>query len=1238
MTDRSRAMFLALVFIFFSHAHLSNGQEIIQFERAAIAIPTSLYGGFLIDRDGFIWIGTTGSGVFRYDGYELKSFSGSVEGLMIVSIVEDKDGVIWIASLSNGITSYDKETGLFTKYKHDPENANSLSSNNFAFLSQTLYVDESNRLWVGTDGGGLCVYDKTTSTWTRHTHDPGDSTSLSDNAVTAIAQGKDGALWVGTQRGGLNRFVPETGKWEQYTHNPDDPGSLSDNWICSILEDRDEILWIGTKKGGLNKLDKAASKFNHYTYDPNDAQSIGGDEVWSLHEDHSGGIWTSRLVSSSSGLDRFDKETGTFTRFAHDPSDPATVGSNAITRVFQDPRTKIIWVINHDGRIDKNDRNASRFRHWPGGLNHSQSLSGRLILPILQDNENIVWVGTMAGGLNRIDRITGNITRYSPNPHDPSSIPRARVTALHKDSAGDLWIGFWDGILARFDRDLGQCVRIYEHDPTDPLSITESERLKYILEDRDDPNILWLATVKGGLDKFDKSQESFTHYKHTLDNTNSLSHNSVITLYDDGKGMLLLSTYGGGLDIFDKKTETFTNYRNVAGNPQSLGSDTLYEVLETSDGELWVARKGGISHFNPESGNFKNYDKDEDGVPLGPVGCLLQDDEGNFWLGTAGTGLVRFDPRTGATKRFSVYDGLQGDTYFWTSRLKTTDGEMWFGGANGISSFYPTEIMENPHAPIVRLTALSQGGNPVNLGSSPERLREITLDWRNNYFEFQFAALNFTVPEKNQYAYRLEGWDEEWFDAGSNPHGTYSGLAGGRYTLKLKGSNNDGVWNEDGASITIIVNPPFWETTWFYCAIVGSGLIIVFAIGFEAIRLRKEIRNRKQAEKERAKLEKQLHHSQKLETIGTLSGGIAHDFNNILTPILGYADMGRRKVSQSHPVFAMLEQISKGAHRAKELVEQILLFSKQTEKERTPLHLPLLVQEAVSLLRPSIPTTIEIQQHIDTACHYVMADESQMHQVIVNLCTNAWQAMEDKGGTLMIGMKEVLVDDSMTRAHPHLNEGDHVCMTVTDTGIGMDSATLDRIFEPFFTTKPVDKGTGMGLSVVHGIVRSHHGDILVSSEPGKGSTFRVYIPIAQSEETAAKEEIESIRLGRESLMVVDDDMAIGELVKEMLEELGYTIEVHTNSQKALDAFDRQPDLYDLVISDLTMPGMTGLELSDQLKRIRSGIPIIIMTGYGNKLTPDTRKQYGITEVIGKPIVTPKLASTIRTVLDRRIRN
>lgn len=381
-------------------------------------------------------------------------------------------------------------------------------------------------------------------------------------------------------------------------------------------------------------------------------------------------------------------------------------------------------------------------------------------------------------------------------------------------------------------------------------------------------------------------------------------------------------------------------------------------------------------------------------------------------------------------------------------------------------------------------------------------------------------------------------------------------------------------------------------------------------------------------------LEEQLRRSQKLETIGTLAGGIAHDFNNMLTPILGYVDMALHNLENSNPLYHNLKQVLNASIRAKDLVEQILLFSKQSEKKHQPLALHSLVKEVLKLMRPSIPTTIKIQQHIDANCKQVLADASQIHQVLVNLCTNAWHSMEDKGGELIIELQQVFLDTNALQLHPMLTEGEYARLSVIDSGHGIEEPTIERIFEPFFTTKTVDKGTGLGLSVVHGIVRSHKGDIQVKSSPGRGSVFHVYLPVLNDVVKKSEGKTKKIDRGHESILVVDDDVFVAKLVKSMLEKLGYKVSSFNSSRDALENFRQHPQIYDLLISDLTMPEMTGLELAEQVQKVSPDFPVMIMTGYGEELNEDSNRTYGIRKVIGKPLEMQRLAITVRELLEK----
>jgi PAS domain S-box-containing protein len=392
-----------------------------------------------------------------------------------------------------------------------------------------------------------------------------------------------------------------------------------------------------------------------------------------------------------------------------------------------------------------------------------------------------------------------------------------------------------------------------------------------------------------------------------------------------------------------------------------------------------------------------------------------------------------------------------------------------------------------------------------------------------------------------------------------------------------------------------------------------------------------DITERKRMEKEKKKLEARLRQAQKMEAIGTLAGGIAHDFNNILFPILGYSEMLMNDAPDNSDLKRDLSMIFNGTKRARDLVKQILAFSRQREYDLKPIKVHLVVKETLKLIRSSIPATIDIMQNI-IDCELVMADYTQIHQVAMNLLTNAYHAMEKKGGKLKVTLKEVdLRADDLKGMPP----GTYVRLTISDTGIGMDQSTIDRIFDPYFTTKKEGKGTGLGLAVVHGIIKSHGGHISVYSEPGKGSEFHVYLPVIKAQQETKQIEIQPIKKSNERILVVDDEKMVVEIQQKMLKRLGYDVTSCTSSVEALKAFQANPDNFDLIITDMTMPNMTGDQLAQKIMEIRTDIPIILCSGFSEKMSNEKAKSLGIKKFLMKPVLIKDLSITIRRALDNK---
>ena len=384
---------------------------------------------------------------------------------------------------------------------------------------------------------------------------------------------------------------------------------------------------------------------------------------------------------------------------------------------------------------------------------------------------------------------------------------------------------------------------------------------------------------------------------------------------------------------------------------------------------------------------------------------------------------------------------------------------------------------------------------------------------------------------------------------------------------------------------------------------------------------------------ERKKLEEQIRQSQKMEAIGTLAGGIAHDFNNILAAIIGFTEMSVQKLEENPPLKRNLEQVLKSSYRARDLIKQILTFSRKNFEERTPVDMPPIIKEASKLLRASIPTTIDIQVNIDSPAGMVNADPTQMHQVLMNLCTNAAHAMRETGGVLDISLCQIFLDARNATIYQGLEPGAYLKLTVRDSGAGIDPAIIDRIFEPFFTTKEVGQGTGMGLAVVHGIVKSHGGAITVESKPGEGTAFHIVLPQVEDKKEAARDRTAAAPTGCESILYVDDEAALAELGQEMLESLGYRVTAKKNSLEALEEFKADPQRFDIIITDQTMPALTGFDLAKQAMDIRPDIPVILCTGHSDRVTQETARDAGIREFVMKPMTIQTLAESVRIALD-----
>ena len=772
------------------------------------------------DQRGFMWFGTE-DGLNRYDGYTftvLRHDPENPNSLVynhILSLLVDRDGYIWVGTFDSGLDRFDPYSEQFTHYRSDPDDPASLSNDHVI----SILEDSRGGLWVGTMQG-LNLLDRETGAFTRYLNDPDDPGSISHNTARVIYEDRSGTLWIGTEGGGLNRFDRENERFTRYTSNRRDSSGISHDHIRSIYEDRSGTLWIGTVGGGLNALDRDRSDFTIYRHDDDDPSSLGHDQVYAIHEDQTGNLW---IGTNGGGLSKFDRKTGTFMTYLNDPSDPSSLSYNEIYDIFED-HSGVIWLGTYGGGVNKFDSKRKKFelfRPRPGDPN---SLSQPIVWTIYEEEETgVLWIGTHGGGLNRLDRKRNKWTHYRHDPDDPGSLTADIVRVVFEDSRGTLWIATHGGGLCILDRSTGR-FSSFLYDPDDPSSIS-SDQLRSVYEDRS--GTLWFGTNGGGLNRFDRASGTFTRYQHDANDPASLSNDYVRVMYEDRDGDFWIGTQGGGLERMDRETGEFTHFTNDPADSTSISSDYVFSILEDDAGKFWIGTwGGGLNRFDKSAGIFSHYTV-EDGLASNSVYGGLMDEQGNIWIST-NNGISRFTPRTEAFKNYTVDDGLQGNEFNGNAFYKSSSGEMFFGGTYGLTAFYPHEIKDNPHIPPVVITSFSKFNKQVKFDKPLSDIDELVLSHKDYVFSFEFAALDYSAPSKNQYVYMMKGLDDDWVTTTSDKRfAYYTTLPSGRYEFMVRGSNNDGLWNEEGTSIKIRINPPFHQTWWFRAIVFLAAVILI---------------------------------------------------------------------------------------------------------------------------------------------------------------------------------------------------------------------------------------------------------------------------------------------------------------------------------------------------------------------------------------------------------------------------
>jgi signal transduction histidine kinase/ligand-binding sensor domain-containing protein len=783
----------------------------------------------LQDSRGLLWFGTQ-TGLFKYDGYQFKAFKhypddpGSLSHDFVESIYEDRTGQLWVGTVQ-GLDRFDRASGSFIRYQNDPDDPASLSPGSI----RAIYQDRTGMLWIGTSAGMLDRFDPASDTFTHY--------DVFFGGIWKVFEDRDDALWVGTSNG-LYLFDRIAENFAPYRHDPNDPTSLSDNNVRAIYEDRQGGLWIGTYGGGLDRFDRTSNTFLHYRHDPANPHSLSDDRVTAILEDREGRLWVgtnggglNQLSASNAPGESERREAGDkrFLHYRHSPIDPYSLSDDAVLSIHED-RSGVLWIGTLAG-VSKLNPTAAQFTHYQRRLDFPADspddshlagvagssryvLSDAVVTAIYEDHNGKLWIGTADGGLNRLDRQAESVTIYQHDPLDSTSLGNDKVYAIYQDQDGRLWVGTDSG-LDIFDPD----TEVFVHERR-----ISGNRVTAITADHGAN--LWIAGYFG-LFRTSPSREGYVRYEHRPEDPSSLSNDVVWALYEDREVMLWVGTLGGGISLWDGSN--FTNYTPQPDNPHSLSHEMVMSFYEDAQGTVWIGTwGGGLNRFDRSTGAFSHY-TEEDGLAGDVVVCVLGDDDGYLWLGTD-RGLSRFDPRTETFRNFDERDGMQSGALL--SCAQNDRGEMFFGGNRGLNAFHPGQFRDNPHLPPTVITAFKKF-NQTERTDLPANER-LDLSYRDSFISFEFAALDYTAPERNQYAYIMEGLDEDWVYAGTRRYAEYRNLRPGDYVFRVKGSNNDGVWNDEGVALSITVTPPFWERWWFR----GAVLLALAGTVFGGFRLR----------------------------------------------------------------------------------------------------------------------------------------------------------------------------------------------------------------------------------------------------------------------------------------------------------------------------------------------------------------------------------------------------------------
>lgn len=1171
----------------------------------------------LQDSKGFMWFGTK-DGLNRFDGRDFVTFhnifndKNSIGNNFIRSLYDEKSKFLWIGT-EKGVFLYSYEQKTF-KFFDGKTIGNEYINQSVNSIAQDL----KGNVWIGTTSG-LFKYERSTNKLKVYRNIVGDTTSLPSNFINCVLCDNKGIIWVGSLGGGLSRFNVSSNNFTNYKFTGK---SEDNNSVLSIIEDSQGNLIIGTISEGLVFFNRMTGKTEHFLLQTSPEHIYYYRAVL----EYSPGIY---LIGSEHGLILFERATGKITQFKSSTLTDNSLSDNAIYSINRD-REGGIWIGTYFGGVNYLSSKPSPFDLYCP-LEYKNSVSGKAISQFCEDALGNLWIGTEDGGLNYFNT-KKNTFKSFVHEQGKNSISYHNVHSLMLDD-NKLWIGTFAGGLNILDTRTGKFT-LYKS-TSDPYSLSDDNVFSIY---KDLNGTIWVGTING-LNKYNPQKNNFDRIPQLSLRTH------VYDILQDHLGLIWFATYGRGVFCYNPKLDTWKQYQTIQGNRSSISHNKVISIYLDDKKRLWFGTEGGgLNQYSYESDNFTNYDISS-GFPNNVVYMAISEND-NLWLST-NKGLVRFNPDTKDIKVFTKQDGLQGNQFNFKSAYKSKNGRIYFGGTDGFNAFYPDKLLDNKYIPPIIITNIQLFNKNITIGTNDSPLKKdiafvnkIKLKYNQNFLNFEFIALSYVAPEKNNYSYKLDGFDKDWNNIGNNHKISYTNLPPGSYTLFIKGSNNDGIWNSDGVKLEILISPPFWKSIWAYIFYIIA-LISTFYFSMQRIRT-KHLREQKTS-LDRVNAEKEIElYNAKIDFFTNIAHEIRTPLSLIKSP-LEYI----LKTHKEPEIQEFLSVMHRNTNRLTGLVNQLLDFRKAEKNKYTVNYkctdITNLILEIYDSFKYAAEShELDFELNLPEKAFSTNADSECITKIISNLLSNAIKHAQNKVilSLLTDGTKE-----------------DFYVIQVYDDGEGINKFENDKIFQPFYQIKKDKKqnqGTGIGLALVKLLTEIHGGKIGVESIENEYTRFSLELPKykdlstdSNSVDQLSEQIIVSDIIPKETknsnhfinkelptILIVEDNEELNHFLVRYFRD-DYSVMSENNGLMAIKALESfSPDI---IVSDIVMPEMDGLELCKYVKTntLYSHIPVILLTAKTDIKYKIEGLEHGADAYIEKPFSIEHLEAQIFNLLDSR---